>query len=100
MTANRLKKRAMDATVTIMVIAAVFHFGHHAILGEFGRYAQRDVNKEIVALQVEKSELAAEKARLDNLAKRLSPGYLDLDLLDEQARAVLGYVREDEVVLR
>lgn len=100
MTASRLKKRALDATVTILVIAAIFHFGHRAVLGEYGRYAQRDVGKEIIALGAEKAELAAEKARLDNLAKRLSPGYLDLDLLDEQARAVLGYVREDEVVLR
>lgn len=100
MTANRLKMRAMDATVTILVIAAVFHFGHRAVLGEFGRYAQRDVNKEIVALEAEKADLATEKARLENLSKRLSPAYLDLDLLDEQARSVLGYVRKDEVVLR
>ena len=37
---------------------------------------------------------------LFNLTLRLSDHYLDLDLLDEQARSVLGVVRHDEVVLR
>ena len=32
--------------------------------------------------------------------RRLSDEYLDLDLLDERAREILGYVRADEVILR
>jgi cell division protein FtsB len=35
-----------------------------------------------------------------NKTLRMSDGYLDLDLLDEQARDVLGYVRADELVIR
>ncbi|MGL4320838.1 MAG: septum formation initiator family protein, partial [Paracoccaceae bacterium] len=31
---------------------------------------------------------------------RLSDAYLDIDLLDQQARDVLGYVRADEIVIR
>jgi cell division protein FtsB len=30
---------------------------------------------------------------------RLSDEFLDIDLLDEQAREVLGYVRADEIVI-
>ncbi|HAM89325.1 MAG TPA: septum formation initiator precursor, partial [Rhodobacteraceae bacterium] len=37
---------------------------------------------------------------MENLTHRLSDGYLDLDLLDEQARRVLGMIRPDEIVIR
>ena len=37
---------------------------------------------------------------MENLTSRLSDDYLDLDLLDEQARDVLGLVRADEIVVR
>ncbi|MGR3813148.1 MAG: septum formation initiator family protein, partial [Cognatishimia activa] len=32
--------------------------------------------------------------------RRLSDDYLDLDLLDQQARSVLGLIRGDEMVIR
>ena len=37
---------------------------------------------------------------MENLTRRLSDSYLDLDLLDERARDVLGYVRADEIVIQ
>jgi cell division protein FtsB len=37
---------------------------------------------------------------MENLTRRLSDQYLDLDLLDERARNVLGYIRSDEIVVR
>jgi cell division protein FtsB len=39
-------------------------------------------------------------ARMENLTHRLSDEYLDLDLLDEQTRKVLGMIRADEIVIR
>ena len=46
------------------------------------------------------ARLEADLARATNLTHRLSDAYLDLDLLDQQARDVLGYVRADEIVIR
>jgi cell division protein FtsB len=37
---------------------------------------------------------------VENRTRRLSDTFLDLDLLDEQARERLGYLRPDEIVLR
>jgi cell division protein FtsB len=37
---------------------------------------------------------------MENLTHRLSDTYLDLDLLDQQARDVLGLLRSDEIVIR
>ena len=52
------------------------------------------------ALTEERDRLQTELAQMVNLTHRLSDGYLDLDLLDEQARDVLGYLRADEIVIR
>jgi len=35
-----------------------------------------------------------------NRAHRLSDEYLDLDLLDEQARKVLGLIRGNEIIVQ
>jgi cell division protein FtsB len=37
---------------------------------------------------------------MENLTKRMSDDFLDLDLLDERSRSVLGMVRPDEIVIR
>ena len=44
--------------------------------------------------------LNVEIAEMENLTRRLSDTYLDLDLLDQQARSVLGMIRADEIVIR
>ena len=43
---------------------------------------------------------AGDVARMENLTRRLSDDFLDLDLLDQQARDVLGLLRSDEIVIR
>ena len=85
---------------TILIVAALFQFGHRAIQGESGFFAKLAMNKEERRLSAELAELQVERARLENLTRRLSDDYLDLDLLDERARDVLGYIRADEVVVR
>jgi cell division protein FtsB len=51
-------------------------------------------------LTEERDKLAAELAVLSNKTRRLSDEFLDIDLLDEQARDVLGLIRADEIVIR
>ena len=53
------------------------------------------------ALRAERDKLSAtELAEMQNLTHRLSDDYLDLDLLDQQTRDVLGYMRSDEIAIR
>ena len=42
----------------------------------------------------------ADVARMETLTRRMSDAYLDLDLLDQQARDVLGMIRPDDLVIR
>ena len=51
-------------------------------------------------LEAESARIKSEIEAHETLTKRMSDNYLDLDLLDEQAREVLGMVRSNEVVLK
>lgn len=76
------------------------YFTFAAIQGDFGVFKRAEIDAEGRALTVELALLQAEVDRMENLTRRLSDTYLDLDLLDEQARDVLGMVRADEIVIR
>ena len=54
---------------------------------------------EVQDLKKQLGAVSTEVVKMENLTKRLSDSYLDLDLLDEQARAVLGALRADEIVI-
>ncbi|MGL4321112.1 MAG: FtsB family cell division protein [Paracoccaceae bacterium] len=76
------------------------YFAFAAVQGDYGVFRQVQIRAEAEDLRAEKARLEAELAELANRNKRLSDAYLDVDLLDQQARDVLGYVRADEIVIR
>ncbi|EKE43595.1 hypothetical protein OCGS_2327 [Oceaniovalibus guishaninsula JLT2003] len=80
------------------VLALYFAFA--SVQGDYGLFRRVEVDTEAARLRAELAELRDDIAMLRNNTRRLSDDYLDLDLLDEQARDILGLVRSDEVVLR
>jgi len=89
---------AFAAIGVIFVIGAYFSFA--AVQGDFGVVRRVQIVAEKQELTIERDKLKLQVAEMQNLTRRLSDDYLDLDLLDERARDVLGYVRADEVVIR
>lgn len=85
--------------VSGMVLAGLY-FLFAAVQGDFGVFRRAAVEAEALELGLELAALSDEVAAMENLVRRLSDGFLDLDLLDQQAREVLGMVRVDEVVIR
>ena len=84
----------------VTMIALAIYFTFAAVQGDYGVFRRAEVLGEARELTEELATLSAEVDRMENLTRRLSDRYLDLDLLDEQARDVLGYIRADEVVIR
>ena len=80
------------------VLAAYFTFA--AVRGDYGLHRRLTAEGDLALAEERLATLKAEEARMRALTRRLSDDYLDLDLLDARARAVLGYVRADEIVLR
>lgn len=76
------------------------YFTFAAVQGDYGLFKRIEVNAEGDTLAIELAALQEEVARMENLTARLSDNFLDLDLLDQQARDVLGMIRADEIVIR
>jgi len=81
-----------------LLIFIMFYLGFHAVSGERGVFA---LFRETRKLEILNAQLAEVKEKHDALERRvhlLSDGSLDLDLLDEQVRRVLGMANQNEIV--
>ncbi len=89
----------VTTALSLMVAVAISgYFGFAAMQGESGLFRRVEISSDIVKLRETVAELEGDLARLTTLTTGLSDTALDLDLLDERARLVLGYLRADEVV--
>ena len=99
---SRSQKR--PAFGVVLYFAASFslatYFTFAAVQGDYGLFRRVEIRAEAMALEQQKTLLSAELAALENKPRRMSDEYLDLDLLDQQARDVLGLLRSDEIVIR
>lgn len=89
---------AMLFLVLALTLGSYFTFA--AVQGNHGLFQRIETEARIEALRMTRDRLAAELDRMENRTRRLSDDYLDLDLLDQQARDVLGMIRADELVFR
>ena len=95
---------AKPALGGIMYLVLAFTLGGYftfaAVQGDFGVFRRVQITAEAATLTIERAQLYAELDEMRNLTHRLSDRFLDMDLLDQQARDVLGYLRADEIVIR
>ncbi|MEE2859902.1 MAG: FtsB family cell division protein [Paracoccus sp. (in: a-proteobacteria)] len=95
------QRLSIGATVFLVLTAALgLYFAYAAVQGPSGILRRIQIEAETVELRLARDALRDDVARMQNLTHRLSDEYLDLDLLDERAREVLGVVRADEVILK
>jgi len=97
-TPSRLTLGGIFYMVLAFTLGGYFTFA--AVQGDYGVFRRVQINAEAEALTAERARLRADLAAMTNLTHRLSDEFLDIDLLDQQARDVLGYMRADEIVIR
>lgn len=83
--------------VTITMAA---YFAFAAVQGDLGVLKRMQVSSELRDLIAQRDELKTKVSEMENKTLRLSDHYLDLDLLDERARDVLGMMRVDDVAIQ
>ncbi|MDC0737512.1 septum formation initiator family protein [Cognatishimia sp. SS12] len=76
------------------------YFTFAAVQGDYGLFRRAEILAQTEILERELALMQSDVTRMENLTLRLSDDYLDLDLLDQQARSVLGMIRSDEMVIR
>ena len=95
---NRPGLGAALFVLTAFLVGGYFTFA--AVQGDYGLFQRAEIEAQEDVLAARLAVLQAQVDEMENLTKRLSDTYLDLDLLDQQARDLLGMIRADEIVIR
>ncbi len=97
-------RRKSSGVGTVIYFAVIFslsiYFTFAAVQGDYGLFRRVQIDAEATQLRQDLKEIQTRVAIYSNKTHRLSDDFLDLDLLDEQARSVLGMLRPDELVIR
>lgn len=98
---TRIRLRAILATLALYALAAALigYFGVNAYGGAYGLRAKQDLAASMAELRRELSALAAERRNWEHRVSLLRAESLDPDMLDERARARLGYLHPKDVLL-
>ena len=84
-------------SVSFLVIS--FYFTYNAIYGNNGLKKSIVLELEIIELNNKLNSLQKVLFNIEKKTSSLSKKNLDLDLLDEQSRKILGLIRPDEIML-
>lgn len=86
--------------ISYFALAAMgLYFTTHAIFGSKGLIQYFALKSQIRTKENIKEQLLVKMKTKENLVKGMDPNSIDLDLLDEQVRSVLGYSNRSETVI-
>jgi cell division protein FtsB len=83
-----------------IIWATIFlYITFHTIQGERGLIAFMQIHGEVLAAKKIQQTLISKKNRLQNQVALLSLKSLDIDMLEERVRIMLGYSRPNETII-
>lgn len=96
---SELRLRARHVIGPVIGICAIGYFAYHAISGQRGILALRQLSQQVAVANVEFESVRSDRMALERDVKLLHPESLDPDMLDERARLMLGYGYPDDIVV-
>ena len=91
--------KILEITLSAVCFILCFYFIIASFKGEFGVSSKYQLLAKEKALAKELKAVNEKTKLVKNKIKRLSDTSLDLELLDQQARKILGLIGEDEVIV-
>lgn len=85
--------------VTTLFLGIFTYFVYHTIEGNRGYLAKIKVEKDILVANEELEKLRASRVEIEHQVKLLRPETLDKDMLEEQARKILGVAKSEEEIV-
>jgi len=98
-TRRRLRSALTALGLYVGAALLIGYFGVNAYTGNHGLKARADLDQQIAQLSVELAALKAERTTWERRVSLLKSDSLDLVMLDERARALLGYLDPHELTL-
>ena len=89
----------LEITLSAVCLILCFYFIIASFRGEFGVSSKYQLLAKEKALAKELKLVNEKTITINNQIRRLSDTSLDLELLDQQARKILGLIGEDELIV-
>ena len=96
---SELKLRGRHIVGPVLGICAVGYFAYHAINGDRGLLALRQLTQRVEMARIELDDIQSERQTLQSRVQLLYPDSLDADMLDERARIMLNFGYADDIVV-
>ncbi|MBI1204325.1 MAG: septum formation initiator family protein [Rhodopseudomonas sp.] len=95
------RRHAILTAIGLYIFAAAFigYFAVNAFTGNHGLRAQADLDQQLALMQAQLKTIKAERTTWERRVALLRSDKIDPDMLDERARALLGYSDPRDVVL-
>src|SRR4249920_1069570 len=95
------RRRTVLTVLGLYFLAALFigYFGINVFTGNHGLRAQQDLEQQLETMKGELGQLKAERAVWERRVSLLRADRIDPDMLDERARALLGYADPRDLTL-
>jgi cell division protein FtsB len=94
-----IRRRAWQIIPQVIAACLLIYFSYHAVEGDRGVLAYLQLEKDLRAAEAEQMKTAAERQDWTHRVSLLKSDSIDPDMLEERARRVLNYGREDELVI-
>ena len=85
--------------VPLVCLIVISYFAYHAVYGQHGFIAWLSLQNRVDTLDQQLAEVRGAREQLDRQVALLRPESLDPDLLDERARATLGFANPNDIVI-
>jgi len=92
-------KKSKSSAVLVLLILLSSYFSYFAIKGDRGYLKYLYLRNKVTEAEKMNASYDKRRAELEQKVKLLSSRSLDLDLLDERARAVLNVIGENEFII-
>jgi cell division protein FtsB len=95
------RRRTFLTVLGLYTFAALFigYFAANAFTGNHGLRAQQDLEQQLTAMKGDLMQLKAERAVWERRVSLLRTDRIDPDVLDERARALIGYADPRDLTL-
>lgn len=92
-------RRGFDLIVCLGALCLIGYLVWHALHGQRSYSEAQRIAARIEVLEAERDEVRARRMALDSRVALLRPDSIDPDLVEELARAKLGFVRPSDIII-
>ncbi|MFQ6006694.1 MAG: septum formation initiator family protein [Woeseia sp.] len=96
---REIRKRARHVAGPVLGACVFSYFAYHAVQGDRGLIAWLQLDQQVEEATATLAAMTEKRQILERRTSLLRPDNLDPDMLEERARATLGFAHPDEVVI-